>query len=117
MPKKYDEQILATVGRRSYQPLKPKALARKLGISTPQYPDYRKALKELLQQGRLELAKNHTIRPVAPHGTVTGTFRRTSTGTGYVRPHLIEGQSGTEIRIPESESLDAAAGDTVLVRL
>jgi ribonuclease R len=117
MPKKYEEQILATVGRRSYLPLKPKALARKLGISTPQYADYRKALKELLQQGRVELAKNHTIRPAAPHGTVTGTFRRTSTGTGYVRPHLIEGQPGIEIRIPESQSLDAATGDTVLVRL
>ncbi len=117
MPKKYEQLILAAVSRRSYQPLKPKALARKLGVSTPQYADYRKALKELLQQGQLELAKNHTIRPIAPHGTVTGTFRRTSTGTGYVRPHKIEGQAGTEIRIPESESLDAATGDTVLVRL
>src|SRR5438105_13617839 len=118
MPKQnYEEQIMAAVGRRSYQPLKPKALARKLGVSTPQYADYRKALKELLQQGRLELAKNHTIRPVAPHGTVTGTFRRTSTGTGYVRPHKVEGQPGIEIRIPENETLDAATGDTVLVRL
>src|SRR5260370_19610708 len=118
MPKqKYEEQIMAAVGRRSYQTLKPKALARKLGVSAPQYADYRKALKELLQQGCVELAKNHTIRPVAPHGTVTGTFRRTSTGTGYVRPHKIEGQPGVEIRIPENETLDAATGDTVLVRL
>jgi ribonuclease R len=117
MAKKYEEQILAAVARRTYQPLKPKALARKLGVTSPQYADYRKALKELLQQGRVELAKNHTIRPVAPHGTVTGTFRRTAMGAGYVRPHLIEGQSGAEIRIPESDSLDAATGDTVLVRL
>ncbi len=117
MPKHYEDQILAAVARRSYQPLKPKALAKKLGVTSPQYSDYRKALKELLVQGRLELAKNHTIRPAAPHGTVTGTFRRTSTGTGYVRPHKIEGQPATEIRIPENDSLDAATGDTVLVRL
>jgi ribonuclease R len=101
MPKKkYEEQILAAVGRRNYEPLKPKALARKLGVSTPQYPEYRKALKALLTLGQVELAKNHTIRPLAPHGAVSGTFRRTSNGTGYVRPHKIEGQSGTEIRIP-----------------
>src|SRR5580658_5833424 len=118
MPKPhYEEQILAAVGRRSYQPLKPKALARKLGFTTPQYPEYRKALKELLVQGRIELAKNHTVRPATPHGTVTGTFRRTGMGVGYVRPNKIEGQPGIEIRIPENESLDAATGDTVLVRL
>jgi hypothetical protein len=63
MPKKYEEQILAAVGRRSYQPLKPKALARKLGVSTPQYPDYRKALKELLHQGRLSWPRTTPSAP------------------------------------------------------
>jgi ribonuclease R len=113
----YTEQILTALGRSTYHPLKAKALARKLGIATPAYLDFRRTLKELLRLGRIELGKNHTIRPAAPHGTVTGTYRHTSTGVGYVRPNLNEGKPGIDVRIPEGQGLDAATGDLVLVRL
>ncbi len=113
----YTEQILTALGRSAYHPLKPKALARKLGVPTPAYREFRRALKELLRLGRIELGKNHTIRPAAPHGTVSGTYRHTSTGVGYVRPNLNEGKPGIDVRIPEGEGLDAATGDLVLVRL
>jgi ribonuclease R len=112
-----EDQILAAVSRKSYTPLKPKALARKLSVPPPQYADFRRALRALLKDGRVELGKNHTVRPSQPHGTVAGTFRRTGTGVGYVRPHSIEGQSGAEIRVHEEHALDAATGDTVLVRI
>jgi ribonuclease R len=111
------QQILAAVGRKSYQPLKPKALARKLGVPSDQYADFRRALRDLLKQGRVEPGKNHTIRPASGHTTVAGIFRKTSTGTGYVRPHLAEGQAGPEIRIREEDAGDAATGDEVLVRI
>lgn len=113
----FEEQILAAVSRRNYQPLKPKALARKLGVPAPQYPQFRNALRDLLKQGRLELGRNHAVRAAPPHGTVTGTYRRTGTGVGYVRPHYVEGQSGAEVRIAEGAALDAATGDTVLVKV
>jgi ribonuclease R len=113
----YEDQILAALGRRSYEPLKPKALARKIGVDATEYADFRRALRALLKLGRIEMGRNHTIRPAAPHGTVTGTYRRTGTGVGYVRPHLIEGQRSTEVRISEDDALDAATGDTVLVRI
>ncbi len=112
-----EDQILSAIARRSYEPLKPKALARKLGVTAPQYADFRRALKGLHRDGRIEMGKNHTIKPKQPHGTITGTYRRTSSGLGFVRPHLIEGQSGAEIRIKEDRSLDAATGDSVLVHL
>jgi ribonuclease R len=113
----FEEQILAAVARRGYHPLKPKALARKLGVPAPQYPAFRQALRELLKQGRLELGRNHAVRATPPHGTVTGTFRRTGTGLGFVRPHFIEGQSAIDVRIAQEDSLDAATGDTVLVKI
>jgi ribonuclease R len=113
----YEDQILAAVARRGYVPLKPKALARKLGVATPEYPQFRQALRELLEQGRLELGRNHAVRAAPPHGTVTGTFRRTSSGVGFVRPHSTFGQSSAEVRIAEDEGLDAATGDTVLVKV
>jgi ribonuclease R len=113
----FAEQILAAVARKSYVPLKPKALARKLSVSAKQYGLFRNALRELLKQGRIELARNHSVRAVKPHGTVTGIYRRTGTGTGYVRPHLADGKSGPEVMIREADSLDAATGDEVLVRI
>src|SRR5947209_10077345 len=113
----YSDQILAAVGRKSYAPLKPKALARKLGIASEDYRDFRRALKDLLRDGRLELAKNHTLRAAAPHGTVVGTYRSTSKGTGYVRPQPVDGKAGPEVRVRQGEGLDAVSGDTVLVRI
>jgi ribonuclease R len=112
-----EEQILATVARKTYQPLKPKALARKLGIPTKEYSAFRWSLRELVKQGRVVLGKNHTVRPTPPHGTITGIYRRTSTGTGYVRPHVIDGQAGPEVLIRPENSLDAVTGDEVLVRI
>jgi ribonuclease R len=112
-----EEQILAAIARKNYQPLKPKALARKLGLPAKEYSQFRWALRELIEQGRLILGKNHTIRPTPPHGTVTGIYRRTSTGSGFVRPHVIDGQAGAEILIRPENALDAVTGDEVLVRI
>jgi len=109
--------ILAAVGRKGYHPLKPKALARKLGVAAVLYGDFRHTLRELGRQGRVVLGKDHTVRPATGLGTVAGTFHKTSSGTGYVRPHPVDGQPAPEVRIKEGDSLDAATGDTVLVRL
>jgi ribonuclease R len=113
----FTAQILAAVARKTYVPLKPKALARKLAVPSKQYGEFRKALRELLKQGRIELGRNHAVRGAKPHGTVTGIYRRTGTGTGYVRPHVIDGKAGPEVMIREDNALDAATGDEVLVRI
>src|SRR2546423_14102894 len=110
-------KILAAVARKSYQPLKPKALARKLGVPVDQYNEFRRTLRELLQQGRITSGKNHTIRPAQAQGTIAGTFHKTSSGVGFVRPHAVDGQVGPEVRIREEDALDAATGDQVLVRI
>lgn len=112
-----EAQILAALSRKTYQPLKPKALARKLGVTAAHYGDFRRVLRDLIKQGRAEMGKNHTVRPAQPHGTVTGIYRKTSSGAGYVRPHAIDGKAGPEIYIRESNALDAVTGDEVLVRI
>jgi ribonuclease R len=111
------EQIVAAVARKSYTPIKPKALARKLGVTRPRYGDFRRVLRGLLRQGRVEMGKNHTVRNAQPHGTVAGVYRRTGTGAGYVRPHAVDGQAGPEVLIRDGDALDAATGDEVLVKL
>jgi ribonuclease R len=112
-----EDQILAALAKKNYEPLKPKALARKLGIPSDRYADFRRALRGLLKEQRIETGKNHTLRPTQPHGTVTGVFRSTSAGFGFVRPHAVEGHTGPEIYIPQGKALDAVTGDEVLVRL
>jgi ribonuclease R len=112
-----EEQILAALQRKTYQPIKPKALARRLGISAAQYADFRRALRTLVRQGRAEIGKNHLVRPAQQLGTVTGIFRRTAGGFGFVRPHAIDGKAGPEIMIREAAAGDAVTGDEVLVKI
>src|SRR5262249_3226819 len=113
----FTEQILAAVGRKSYQPLKPKALARKLGVPQKLYGDFRNALRALVKQGRLQFGKNHLVRPAGQHGTVVGAYRRTSSGFGFVRPHVVDGKAGADIAVREADALDASTGDEVLVKV
>jgi ribonuclease R len=110
-------RILHAVSRPSYTPIKAKALAKRLGITDDDYPEFRRTVRALVRDGRLAVGRNQTIRAVDVHGTVTGTYRRTAAGHGFVRPHPVEGVAGQDIYVREDRSLDASTGDTVLVRV
>src|SRR5436305_1922812 len=45
------EQILAALSKPNYVPLKPKALARKVGVKDSAYAEFRKALRDLAAKG------------------------------------------------------------------
>jgi ribonuclease R len=113
----FTEQILATLARKNYEPLKPKALARRLGVPQAHYADFRRSLRALAQQKRVEIGKNHTVRPAQPHGAITGVYRGTESGVGFVRPHAGDGTVGPDVFIPEGAARDAITGDTVVVRI
>lgn len=109
--------ILAVVVHSSYQPLKAKALARKLRVPAGLYDRFKTALRSLIKAGRLEVGKNQSIRPAgSAHGTITGHFRKTSGGFGFVRPHVTVGKA-EDIYIPQESVGDAATGDAVQVRV
>src|SRR3954471_23478604 len=111
-------QILVLLARKNYQPLKPKALARKLNVPSAQYAHFRKALRELVEQKRVEIGKSHGVRPAKALGTVTGVFKRAAAGFGFVRPHALDGNPpGPDVYIAQGLSLDAATGDEVLVKV
>ena len=113
-----ENMILSAVGKKNYQPVKPKALARHIGIGDTQYADFRRILKDLYKQGRVEIGKNNTVRQPKAHGTVSGTFRKADGGFGFVRPNAFEtGSGGQDVYIPEGYCLDAATGDVVLVKV
>src|SRR5947209_10222663 len=112
------QQILAALARRNYQPLKPKALARQLGVAGGRYDEFRKVLRDLVKQGRVQFGTNHTVRPAPAAGTVTGVYRRLSSGRGFVVPHKLDGApAGPEVGVAAEDARDAATGDEVLVRV
>ncbi len=110
-------KILHAVGARSYVPLKPKPLFKRLNLPQSDYPEFRKTVRELIRNGRLVVARNNTLRAAESHATLTGTYRRATSGHGFVRPHVVDGTFKPEVFIREGKSLDAATGDEVMVRI
>jgi ribonuclease R len=110
-------RIIHAVTAQSYTPIKAKALFKRLNLGEEQYPEYRRLVRELVRTGRLALGRNQTLRAADAHGTVTGTYRRTQAGHGFVRPHAVDGVHKPDVFIREDKSLDASTGDEVLVRI
>jgi ribonuclease R len=109
--------ILQAVSAKSYTPIKAKPLFKRLNLSQELYPEFRKAVRELVRNGRLVVGGNNTIRAADVHGSTTGTYRRAQAGHGFVRPSPVDGVPQPDIYIREDKSLDASTGDTVLVRV
>src|SRR5580698_7196915 len=112
-----EDQILAALERESYRPVKARALARQLGLPTAAQPKLKAALRELVAQGRIELGKGNVIRRARPVSGIVGVFRRTSAGSGFVRPTATPGTPAADIYVAAKDTLDAATGDEVLVKL
>src|SRR5438128_5033505 len=99
-----EQKILAALARKNYVPVKPKALARTVGATDAEYPQFRRALRDLVKQGRVQFGKNHTVRPAAAAAaanTVTGVFRRLASGRGFVRVAVPPGQAAAEVAVAE----------------
>lgn len=110
-------RIISALAHPNYHAVKPKVLARKLGLAAPEHDAFKHALKELIRLGRIEIGKGNLVRQVGAHGTLTGIFRKATAGFGFVRPNPEEGHKFTEVFIPEDAIRDAATGDVVLVRV
>ena len=57
------QRILDHVSKTDYQPVKPKALARKLGVHDDDYPEFRDALKALIRDGKVLFGPGHSVKP------------------------------------------------------
>src|SRR5262249_59339191 len=86
-----EQQILAALVRKNYQPLKPKALAKQLGVSGGRYDEFRKTIRNLVKHGRVQFGKNHTIRAAPAAGAITGVYRRPSSRRGFLVPPAPDG--------------------------
>ena len=130
--------VVAHVNARNYRPVKPRVIAKQLGLDEDLFRQLKKTIKLLVKQGKVAFGSGHLVLPVATvvkkegkpradkdHGKqtsdrVVGIFRRAAAGHGFVRPSGVSAdldRRKTDIYIPADRTGDAASGDTVLVRL
>ena len=130
-----DAAILRHVNDPNYRPAKPKVIAKKLGLEGEDVTRLKRSIKTLVKEGKLAYGPSHLVCPVmeshpaakvgqAPARNKTpkhliGTFRRTDSGFGFVRPENTAASMGrdADIFIPAKNTGDAANGDTVRIRL
>jgi len=115
MPERYMETIIKYLSGKGYQPLKPRQLARQMGVTESEYGSFRDAIKILRDSGRVVLgAKNALMLPEMGR-QVIGTFRANPRGFGFVTPDTPN--SHGDLYVPEGQTLDAITGDTVVARV
>lgn len=117
-----EQRVLDFVRRPEYRPMKPRMIARRLGLEEEAAAELKKVIKQLAARGQLRYGAGHLVHWVAlgsgPHHVV-GVFRRTEAGHGFVRPqeNSRDVPEGRDIFIPYEKTGDASTGDTVAVRL
>ncbi len=62
-PHELEPAIVDLVNRPDYQPVKPRVIAKRLGLPKEEAADVRRAVKRLARQGLVSYAANHIVRP------------------------------------------------------
>jgi ribonuclease R len=134
--------VLTHVNHPDYRPVKPRVIAKQLGLDEESLRPLKKTIKLLVKNGKIAYGSSHLIVPLAAAAKkdgkprsekaektdgkrmapdrLVGVFRRAAAGHGFVRPSGVSvdlDRRKTDIYIPADRTQDAASGDTVLVRL
>jgi ribonuclease R len=112
----FADRVLKLVAEPDYRPSTLKALSRRLKVGPEEYADFRAAVKRLIKEGRLDVAKDKKLSKPSVQGAIVGVFRRSSKGFGFVRPHTTQ-EKADQIYIPADASRDASSGDEVVVKV
>ena len=83
----FADRIAKLVAQADYKPITLKAMSRHFEIPADDYAEFRATVKRLVKEGKLDLAKDKTLRRPDQAGLIVGLFRRSAKGLGFVRPH------------------------------
>ncbi|MFI4898605.1 MAG: ribonuclease R family protein [Phycisphaerales bacterium JB059] len=113
MPLQYEKRLLRHLSHESYEPKPVDALAEELGIED--VADFARAIDVLAERGTVSIGSGDRIAlPGLPdEGELTGEFRGTAKGFGFVVPELKTNDG--DIFIPEHATMGALSGDTVRI--
>lgn len=100
---------LGQIGR----PAKPKELAKRLGVSTHDYRDFKRLLSSLERTGKVLRTRGNRYAVPSSMDVVPGTLSLTRRGDGFVRPT----EGGEDVFVPAAWLDTAMDGDRVAVRV
>ena len=111
MPERYVAAILKYMSDREYQPLKPKQLARWMGVDEDAFSTFRASVKRLRDAGQVVMGTGNALMLPEMPGRVTGFFRQNPKGFGFITPE--SPNSNGDLFIPPDAVGGAMDGDLV----
>jgi len=115
MPEIFKRRIIKFLKHRDYTPLKPAPLAKALGVSSEDYPQFKLAFEELHRAGHVVMGAKNLVSLPPLSGRIIGTFRANPRGFGFVTP--LEPNSHGDLFIPPSATAEAMTGDIVAAKV
>ncbi len=127
-----EKSILKLVLSDNYQPLKPKAIAKKLKLLGEER-EVKRTIKRMIKKGRLAYGPKHLVmratgnpearnkskqKAARKSNEIVGLFRRAAAGFGFVTPEgSIASDRSDDIFVPKTKTADATNRDIVKIRV
>ncbi|QDT39154.1 ribonuclease R [Stratiformator vulcanicus] len=115
-----ERRIVELLHSPGYKPVKPAAIARKLGLTKKHGGEFRTALANLMHAGTVVEDRKGRLRRMSEPGQFVGIYKKTRKG-GFVTERAEPGGDSNheprEAFIPPEDSLDAADRDEVSVEV
>ena len=115
MPGIFKERILQYLKHDDYAPLRLAQLAKALGVSSEDYPQFNAAFDHLRHAGHVVIGSGNLITLPAMSGQIVGTFRANPKGFGFISP--LEPNTHGDLFVPPDDVGQAMTGDTVLAKV
>jgi len=115
MPESFKKRIVKLLKHVDYRPLRLAQLAKALGVSLEDYPQFKTAFDQLRQAGHVVIGSGNLITLPSLAGRITGTFRANPRGFGFIIP--LEANLHGDLFIPPDAKADAMTGDIVVARV
>ncbi len=111
----FKRNIIRLLKHGDYTPLKLGQLAKALGVSSEDYPQFKLAFDQLRQAGHVVIGTRNLVSLPAMSGLITGTFRANPKGFGFVIP--LEPNLHGDLFIPLKATAGAMTGDIVAAKV
>ena len=115
MPEIFKTRIVKVLKHADYRPLRLAQLAKTLGVSSEDYPQFKAAFDQLRQAGHVVIGARNLVSLPSLAGKITGTFRSNPKGFGFVIP--LEPHAHGDLFIPPKFTAEAMTGDIVMAKV
>ena len=115
MPEVFKKRIVKLLKHADYTPVKRAQLAKALGVSSEDYPQFKLAFDQLRQAGHVVIGSGNLVTLPSLSGRIVGTFRANPKGFGFVTP--LEPNSHGDLFVPPKKTADAMTGDIVAAKV